>query len=213
MNIFRSDSAPYVLALIVSALGWYFAQLTEELRSSRTAIYTVSHSSLNRTAEVTFENLSRSEAMRGLIVHAACDGDSRVDPSVRNRSRTIVYPPHRPLEDTGLESTARQESYRIGIAPGGAIGVNFSLPNCQSTITLSFNQESDPQFYLIPSRSIEGFVASNYAVVLVIGFVVFASILAIWIMISLYFLWRRRKHEDDKGSDPQRLDVSLTLVD
>ena len=181
IDIFRSDTAPYFFALIVSAIGWFATSIAEETSSQPVAIYDIEVNGDKVHARI--ENVSRTAAIKDARFAFLCRGDR--DPCF------AVDPTGLPVADV----TALPPLYTRDILPAGdAAEASFTVTmiarsTLDLTMTAAAGAAADVSFLYVPAGEdaqailfIEkgdpvGWFLKNYLWLLVMALYVAAAIL------------------------------------
>ena len=127
MTIFRSNSVPYVLVIIVAVLGWQFTQLAPEIASTRAPSYRITIDEDVRTAKLRLTNISRSQPIEQLTFSLVCreKGDcftkDRADGQTGNYAHFIAVAPVAPTGTEFVNATAEFVTFTLTVPAGGSI--------------------------------------------------------------------------------------------
>ena len=81
MNL-HDEKWPFAVAFLLSLLGWHITQLTDEVRSAITVLYSVEIDEANRLYTVRLENASRKRSISDVRFLIQCEGSSAcLDPT------------------------------------------------------------------------------------------------------------------------------------
>jgi hypothetical protein len=192
MNMFQSNSAPFLLALIVSALGWYVGEISQDLRNTKIATYRLDADEKAPHAKVMIQNVSRTQSLDNITFALVCPRAPSGD-KASNRGKLITRPPIAPINEVLNPDQAGEMSVNTSLAPGGAIGLEATLADCPASPLKFYYRPSGPDRFLLVERdSIEGRLARKYVDLLLILFFVFSLVFLAWMVISITFWWRRR---------------------
>jgi len=118
---------PYVLAIIVSALGWQLTQISAEIASTRAASYRITIDEDARTAELRLKNISRSQPIEQLTFSLVCreKGEcftkDRADGQTGNYARFKAVAPVAPTGSNIVSANAELVTFTLTIPAGGSI--------------------------------------------------------------------------------------------
>lgn len=195
MSIFKSTTAPYLLALIVSALGWYVGQIDREIRSARSAVFTVERGENEQSITVTIENVSRTQALEDFQFAVVCKNGSIVASREHNVGQLVLRPPVQPIRQA-VQHHPGQVTVDASLAPGGSIGLSTHLKDCSSSAEFYYKPKGSSQLYMLNSNSTTGFVVKNYNKILVVSFILFLLTFIGWLAGTAYHNFRRQSDED-----------------
>ena len=125
-SIFEKAEGPYVLALIVSALGWYIGVIVDDFLKRPTAVYGLEIDRTNLKVGATIENLSSKYVLRDVVVTLTCDvcmiaAKGEVPTAFfTTKTLSVVQPAAHSTEDS---SDAKSESsFKVTLPPGAKFG-------------------------------------------------------------------------------------------
>jgi len=191
MNPFQSNSAPFILALIVSALGWYVGEINSDIRNTKVATYRLDAEANAPRAVVTIENVSRTESLEDIVFALECGGDVDERQSGNNRGGIVKFPPIAPIKGI-VDRTAGRIAVTASLAPGGAIGLRAALADCRGPLVFYYKPKGNDHFLLLSGSSLRGWMAKNYIDALPILFFVLAILFLAWLGLNVFYWWRRR---------------------
>jgi hypothetical protein len=216
INIFRSEAAPYFLALLVSAIGWFATSIAEQTNARAVAVYSIEP----RGERIRFriENISRSATMKAAQFLFVC---------VDNRPACFRLAPDRLPE---REIAAPPPLYIRDITPSGGPGslvlVATLVPNSTLDVTLSPEDPKAPvTFRSVPvgdapqdilflrSDDIVAMFLKHYFRILILAFVTTGALLALLVIVNLVSLVVSYFTGGPKDVSPSKHDVTLRLDD
>ncbi|KGF68922.1 hypothetical protein LL06_13710 [Hoeflea sp. BAL378] len=233
INIFKESSAPYILALLVSLLGWMFNTAIENAKNVWIVQYEIVYDVKNDVpiAEVYFENKSLFKLLNvGTFVIECYDEKFRsVEapncftkiPDILGEAAALrvgnVSSPTMPekVDNKGYKARAL-------IPPGGSVAYRFGLGEANTPLHVSYNPASNTadggaQMLLTDSWTLEGFIFSNYLRIIGLGFAICFVIIFAWItamlLLPLCDRWNIcRKTQDKQVDKVQKIDVRLIII-
>jgi hypothetical protein len=216
VDIFRTSSAPYVLALIVTAIGWYFARLATEVESTRAASYYVEVNSEAKTATVHLTNVSRKEPLQNLEFSLVC----RTPPCFTEKppggaqglyAHLVAVPPVATSATTMVRLEGDEVRIRTTLPAGGSVDFVSYLAQPGAELLFFYLPDSkNPTYlYLYSGRTLFGWIIRNYLRVLIGGFLGFGTILMLWLLVALFKYVTQKPKED--GNELQRHHVILSF--
>ena len=201
MNVFQSNSAPFLLALIVSGLGWYVGQINEDLRNTKVATYRLDADADAPHARVMIQNVSRTQSLDKISFALVCPIAATPDKTRLNQGDYIAPPPIHPIDPVLGRDESGQMSVSASLAPGGSIGLEATLADCaKSPLQFFYRPSGTDRFLLLEQNSIDGWMASKYRYLLLILFVVLSFLFLVWIAVSITFWWRSRNESAMAGN-------------
>lgn len=121
MELLRSSSAPFVIAALLSILGWHIGTLTEEIRETRSVVYDVEDRGLNRKIAASVTNVSKSQMLERANFALVCED---LEPCLDYKSRDVVFYPPTATDSINLAGNDSILGFTIDLAAGGRIGVS-----------------------------------------------------------------------------------------
>ncbi len=207
MNPFKSDTAPYVATLLISALGWLLTTLHGEIQSSAIIAYEMKVSDKMATLEI--RNISNSAAIQNASIALICPqvGSCLTPMSVENK--TPHYGAAVRLPPTGDVPV-------IHANDSSQIAATVNLPVGGRTRLVTGYAGGPPQFYffqgdapvqVVEARSLKGLFIAHYGQFLGGLFIFTVGALCAWLGLNLFT--RSKKATPDA---PQPLNVVLSLA-
>jgi len=195
-NIFKESAAPYILALLVSLLGWMFNTAIENAKNVWIVKYEIVYGVEKNvpTAQVYFENKSLFKLLNvGTFVIECYDQKYHTEdapgcfteiPGLQREAAALrvgnVSSPTIPtkVDNKGYKARAR-------IPPGGKIAYRFGLGEANTPLHISYSPENNTddggaQMLLTDRWTIEGFIFSNYLRLVGLGFIICFVIIVFW---------------------------------
>ena len=120
MDLLRSSSAPFVIAALLSILGWHIGTLTKDIRDTRSVVYEVNDRSKG-TISAVVTNVSKSQLLEGATFALVCDD---LDPCLDFGSRSVVLFPPTATDSISLSGDDTVLGFKVDLAAGGRIGVS-----------------------------------------------------------------------------------------
>jgi hypothetical protein len=191
MDILRHDKAPYIVALLVSVLGWHIAQLTDDIRSTRSVLYTIETDVKSRQITALVHNVSKTHSLKQARFSLAClPGQACLMP---NTQRLNVYPPNGAM--AGIESDPTAVTITATMPADGRIDFGATLSRDGSLPKFVFvpDEENVIDIYVFEGGGIRGFLVENYFSIILISFLL---LLALLLLIMGALLRRRPATEE-----------------
>jgi hypothetical protein len=213
MAMLSEERATFIFGLFLTALGWHFSQITDEIRSSQAVSYEarpiVELDPATRKREtalvVTIENISKEKAVRHASFSLICTKRGAKLCIKDNSLRIIAVPPTlspEPISDAEIDPRTEVE-IDATIAAGGM--VSFKVWCDRTCPMLYFIPDNDKplDLLMIERRSLRGFFATNYFLIVLGSFIV---ILVCFIVLAarLFFTNRSEVAEAKPGTRKPR---------
>lgn len=175
MDILRSDKAPYVVALLVSLLGWHLAQLTDDIRSTRSVLYSVNSNSSSGKITALVHNVSKTHSLKAGRFSLACLPNESC--FAANSEETKVHPPNGAKVEVFPDSTAI--TIVASLPAGGKItfGGRLRDKGRQPRFLFVPDEENMIDIYVFDGDGIRGFLVRNYFGLIFGSFVALALLL------------------------------------
>lgn len=205
-NIFAKSAAPYVLAILVSVLGWLINSTISELKDLRLVEYQVTYQKQSgvSTATVILSNKSPSHP----IVYGSFGFECRIPDTpaepcfadlIPNRKAEFVRVGNVTIASSPTQITPQHFQVDALIPPRSSIGYKFGLANSEATILPTFdlantdlNDASNIRVSLSEGNTLEGFIMTNYLRILLWTAFVFCLPFLVWLFVSFFcFVWER----------------------
>lgn len=201
-GIFRDNNAPYILALLVGALGWLLNSAIAELKNTRYIEYTISYSGEGENREATVRLLNRSMSQpisAGAFVFQCLLKPGEAGPCFRalpGSGQTVefvrsgsIWLRSDPRSDTPMITTVdavvpprAQVAYRMGLVGNNAeIRVGYDLAG----VDLVAASGGSTAVIFVKGATIEGFVLENYLSIIIYSLILFGGLFALWTVIAL----------------------------
>lgn len=181
MNPFKDDKAPYVVALLLGALGWHASQITDQIREARSVSYDVNDDGPQALQTIHLENISSDKYLSDLDFEVNCQFDEEcIDTkqiSAKAVAPTVIEPKVKVSPTDAGFSLYLPANSAIDIVVGVRAGQHFPRfhytpkPGLQDGIVL------------LPANSWRVFVAKNYLKIITYSFIMIAAVL----LLALYF--------------------------
>lgn len=216
MDIFRTSAAPYVLALIVTAIGWYFGRLTTEIEATRAASYYIETNAEAQTATVHLTNVSRKEPLVKLQFSLVCRQPPCFTEKLRGTesgkfAHLSAVPPVATSATRMLKLLPDEVTIVTTLPAGGSVDIVAYVAAPDSDLLFFYlpDSETPTYLYLYSGRTLFGWIIRNYLKVLFGGFFGFGAILVIWLLVALFKYATQRPKED--SNELQRHQVILSF--
>jgi hypothetical protein len=121
MELLRSASAPFVIAALLSVLGWHIGTLTEEIRETRSVVYEVVDLGEGDTITAVVTNVSKSEMLVGAKFALVCKDVKRC---LDYETKGVELFPPTADDSISLDGNDRILAFTVDLAAGGRIGVS-----------------------------------------------------------------------------------------
>jgi hypothetical protein len=209
MNPFKSDTAPYVATLLISALGWLLTTLHGEIRSIAVLAYQPRLTAGELTLEM--RNISGVVAIKDAEISLICPktascvrpvGWSNGNPRYGSVAR--VQPTGDAPQVTSSDST--QISARISLPPGGR--TRIVTPYDGQPPEFYYFQTTATPMQVVKLNSPRGLFIAHYGQLLGALFALVAGALGVWLVRNLF----TRAPQEPKD-EPPPLHVVLRLDD
>lgn len=179
----RDEKWPFIVGFILSLLGWHIAQLTDEIRSGTTVLYTVQVNEPARLFTVSIENISKQKSVSGVTFLVQCRGGVDCIDSSSTATRIIDVPPTYSSGSPLIDDIEMR--MRLSIAAGGRFGMQAKLragtPHPEFYLVLtpaSESGETPTDIYVLNSASLRGWFVQNYVPIVATSFLVFLAAFA-----------------------------------
>ncbi len=137
MDLLRSSSAPFVIAALLSILGWHIGTLTKDIRDTRSVVYQVEDRDPDGLGSITavITNVSKSQMLEQANFALVCED---LDPCLDYDTRNVVIFP--PTADDSLHLSGDQPmlGFTVDLAAGGRIGVTVKRKTAANVKFLFF---------------------------------------------------------------------------
>lgn len=210
MNVFQSNSAPFLLALIVSALGWYVGQINSDIRTTKVAVYSLDADERTPRATVMIKNVSRTQSLENITFALVCRGDVDDSKTAHNEGQFISPPPIAPIGSRLKARSSGQVAASASLAPGGRIGLRAHVADClHPPLAFYYRPTGSDRFLLMKEKSLNGWMARNYIDSLPVIFLMMSALFAVWVILAI-LRWRR-PHETAMADN--HYDIRITFGD
>ncbi len=136
MDLLRSSSAPFVIAALLSVLGWHIGTLTKDIRDTRSVVYQVRDSGkAGATINTTITNVSKSEMLENASFALVCEN---LEPCLDYDSRDVVLFPPTATDSGILSGDSPILGIKVDLAAGGKIGVSVKRATAHKVYFLFF---------------------------------------------------------------------------
>ena len=141
MDLLRSSSAPFLIAALLSVLGWHIGTLTKDIRDVRSVVYEVHDTGkAGSTITAIINNVSKSQMLEQATFALVCKGveEQCLDYDSRNIK---LFPPT--ATDPGILSGNNSIlGIKVDLAAGGRIGVTIKRRTAQEVRFLFYPKGS-----------------------------------------------------------------------
>jgi hypothetical protein len=224
-NIFKDSSAPYVLTLLVSLLGWMFNTAIKSGENIWVVHYEQTYETKDGAPMVTvfFENKSLFKLLNvGTFTIECADQKysssaapqcftnlpNAMVPAVPLRVGNVSLPsvPQK-VDNKGIKAPAL-------LPPGGKVGYRIGLVEANTPLRIGYTPDAataagGAQMLLTDSWSPEGFVFANYLRLVGAGFIVLLFLILVWFVNELVARWRTVPPIDPEPNE--KIEVTLTI--
>jgi hypothetical protein len=120
MDLLRSSSAPFLIAALLSVLGWHIGTLTRDIRDTRSVVYQVNDTGkAGATIDAVVTNVSKSEMLEEAAFALVCDN---VEPCLDYDTRDVLLFPPTATDSRILSGEDSILGMTVDLAAGGRIG-------------------------------------------------------------------------------------------
>lgn len=205
MNLFTSQQAPAILAVILSVIGFYISTVVAEIRSQPVVTYRFSHSAVG-AAQLRLKNVSLAQVVADARFEIACT-DGREDCLMAQPSGGYAVldrtPPVSPTNVT-LEAGPREAAIRANLVPGAVVALAVRQARTANAVPLEFyytaSKTAPEALLLFDARSLTALFVDNYFTLMLVVFLVAAAALTLVIVVPpLVALRTRRTGPEDPG--------------
>lgn len=198
-DVFKNSAAPYVLALMVSLLGWMFTTMIKSGENIWIIQYSVAYGSSDGvpTATVMFENKSLLKPLNTGGFTIECS-DEKYDKTADLQCFQTIPQINSPVQPVGtggvvlssLPSKVDHKAMRALalLPPGVSAGYRFGLVEAETKLRIFYtpaNPLDGTRMVLTDDWTLEGFVFSNYFRIISVAFFGLLLLIAIWFVIEL----------------------------
>lgn len=209
MNPFKSDSAPYVATLLISALGWFLTTLHGEIRAIAVLAYHTRETDGVLTLEM--RNISGVVAIKDAEIALICPKAVSCVRPVSQSNGVPRYGAVARVQPTGdapqvTSSDSTQISARISLPPGGR--TRIVTPYDDQPPQFYYFQTTATPMQVVPANGPRGLFIAHYGQMLGALFALVAGALGVWLVLNLFT-------RDTKApkNEPPPLHVVLKLDD
>jgi hypothetical protein len=136
MDLLRSSSAPFVIAALLSVLGWHIGTLTKDIRDTRSVVYQVRDTGkAGATINTIITNVSKSEMLENASFALVCEN---LEPCLDYDSRDVVLFPPTATDSGILSGDSPILGIKVDLAAGGRIGVSVKRATAHKVFFLFF---------------------------------------------------------------------------
>ncbi|MFC0159772.1 hypothetical protein CDZ97_05475 [Mameliella alba] len=207
MNLFTSQQAPAILAVILSVIGFYISTVVAEIRSQPVVTYRFSQSA-DGTAELRLKNVSLAQVVADARFEIACT-DGREDCLMAQPSGGYALldrtPPVSPTNVT-LEAGPREVAIRANLVPGAVVALAVRQAPTANAVPLEFyytaSKTAPEALLLFDSRSLTALFVDNYFTLMLVVFLVAAAALTLVIVVPPLVALRTRKTGPEDPGQP-----------
>jgi hypothetical protein len=185
-----SDKAPYIVALLVTVLGWHVSQLTEGIRAGHAVGYQVAYDETSKSVRAEVRNSSRTKPIVGARFALVCKRTGGCFESLNGLAGDSaiygwkkVLPPTADLTEIEPESRDQIEAVTT-LAAGGVLVFGGKTPFGRGSFEFYFKPDPDANqsldLYIYRSDSIQGFFIENYFLIVLasLAFLLFLFVIA-----------------------------------
>ncbi|WP_305968261.1 MULTISPECIES: hypothetical protein [unclassified Mameliella] len=206
MNLFTSQQAPAILAVILSVIGFYISTVIAEIRSQPVVTYHFGQST-DGTAKLRLKNVSLAQVVADARFEIACT-DGREDCLMAHPSGTFAVidrtPPVSPTNVT-LEASPREATIRANLVPGAVVALSVRQTPAAKGVPLEFyytaSKTAPEALLLFDARSLTALFVDNYFTLMLVVFLVAAAALTLVIVVPPLVALRARQPAPD---DPEQ---------
>lgn len=189
MNL-HDEKWPFAVAFLLSLLGWHITQLTDEVRSAITVLYSVEIDEANRLYTVRLENASRKRSISDVRFLIQCEGSSAcLDPTAQ-ATDIIDVPPTYSAGSPLIDSNSMQ--INLNIAAGGEFGMRAKMlpgtPPPKFYFVLSSEKPSD--IFILDATTLRGRFVAHYTSIVAGSF---AFLSAVFLLLIAWLVVRARR--------------------
>lgn len=185
-----SSSAPFVIALLVSALGWQISQISEDIRQTRAISYAISVDETKETALLTISNVSREKAVKELTFSLVCEdqGDcfNKQHPDAPNAFAQIKAV--RPFAPSVRFSHPAADKIDIvaTIPAGSAISLlAYLVDGSKRPVMFYVPDADDPEdLFILRGDEAFGFAIVHYNDIMIWSFAIMLGVLVLWVLVA-----------------------------
>ncbi|MDD9733860.1 hypothetical protein PVW46_28480 [Mameliella sp. AT18] len=207
MNLFTSQQAPAILAVILSVIGFYISTVVAEIRSQPVVTYRFSQSA-DGTAELRLKNVSLAQVVADARFEIACT-DGREDCLMAQPSGGYAVldrtPPVSPTNVT-LEASPREAAIRANLVPGAVVALAVRQAPTANAVPLEFyytaSKTAPEALLLFDARSLTALFVDNYFTLMLVVFLVAAAALTLVIVVPPLVALRTRKTGPEDPGQP-----------
>jgi len=139
MDLLRSSSAPFVIAALLSVLGWHIGTLTKDIRDTRSVVYQLDDSGkAGATINTIITNVSKSQMLENAKFALVCEN---VDPCLDYGSRNVVVFAPTATDPSILSGDDPILGITVDLAAGGRLGVSVKRKTAGKVYFLFFPGE------------------------------------------------------------------------
>ncbi len=197
MNLFKDNSAPWILVVLVAVIGFYVTHVVEELRAGRTLVYRFDDDGDRVT--LTLWNASRERVLSNLDLQITCaDPPCFAGDDERGFYRMRITAPFA-VQDIDTDPPGNEiVPFRVTLLPAARFQLVL-VPDAfaRERFLLFYAPQGTPKPLLIlPSWSLSGFMALNYFRILSGALLAAVLVLLIYLGFSLHRLLTRTETSD-----------------
>jgi len=196
----KDEKWPFVIGFLLSLASWHIAQLTDEIRSAATVLYSVEIDRSKRTYFVSIENISKEKSVSGVTFLIQCRGGAACIDSASPETRKVDVPPTYSSGNPIADDNSMR--IKLHIAAGGKFGMRAKLYDAaeRPEFFLMLTSESPSDVYILDSNSLRGWFVGNYLLLVTVSFVV-TLLVFLLLLAGLTGVWRSRRSNQLVG-DP-----------
>ena len=221
----QGSSTPYVVSVLVAALGWLVATVSAELQTTPAISYTTSYK--DGAYVLLVENISAQRALSNIHLSLACSGETQGCFSANKTGAVIaspiaIAPTAQPHMNAPI-STTKDVSFYITLPPGGAFALKVpaASPAAQTPILYNMPDTADSVALRVRQPSISSFFIQHYYEILLTLFLTGALAFGAWLLSRLVATAkaqlrrsaRIRRRLASAGRQPTHIEPTKTLVE
>lgn len=187
INIFRSEAAPYFLALVVSAIGWFATSIAEETNARAVAVYGIERA--DGRVRFRIENISRSATIEAAQFLFVCE-DTRPDcftlGADRLPERSIAAPPPLYIRDIVPSGGPDSLVLTATLVPASILDVTLTPNDPAAPVTFRSVPSGDaPQDVLfLPAGDLVALFLKHYFRLLILAFFATGAMLVLLVLLN-----------------------------
>jgi len=204
MSDTKIDPIPYVLAIVVSALGWQLTNISSEISKTLSLSYNVEVNKSKNIATLHLKNISKGKSVKSLEFSLVCRETSDCFRNVGSNNdqeyaELIAVPPVGTSATEMKVNSNSTISFKTSLPAGGSVKILTNLVDYENDILFYYtpSEEIPDNISLFGNQSLMAILTENYIKFLVSSFFVMSVCFIFWILHAFWNL-RYRRSEDDK---------------